>query len=101
MTCVSLLMRRASAPLLLAVFLLHGCVTPPQHPPEPSALSVRYESARWSQLPGWQADQAQEAWGAFLQSCKTRKSPTALLNACAAANSMVVSQPQQARTFFE
>ncbi len=99
-------MRRVSMPSLLAAFLLQGCVTPPQQPPaqqppEPTAPSVRYESARWSQLPGWRADQAQEAWGAFLQSCNARKLPTALLNACAAASSMAVSNPEQARTFFE
>ena len=101
MTSISLSMRRASVPSLVAVFLLHGCVTPPLQPPEPTALSVRYESARWSQLPGWRADQAQEAWGAFLQSCNARNLPTALLNACAAARPIAVANPEQARTFFE
>src|SRR5688572_3479084 len=101
MTSTSLLMRRALMPSLVAVFLLHGCVTPPQQPQEPTELSVRYESARWSQLPGWQADQAQEAWGAFLQSCNARNLPTALLNACAAASPVAVANPEQARTFFE
>lgn len=94
-------MRRASVPSLVAVFLLHGCVTPPQQPAEPVAISVRYETARWSQLPGWRADQAQEAWGAFLQSCSAKKLPTALLNACTAASPMAVASPEQARTFFE
>lgn len=88
-------------PSLLAAFLLQGCVTPPQQPPEPRKLSVRYESARWSQLPGWQADQAHEAWGAFLQSCNTKRLPTALLSACAAASPMTVASPEQARSFFE
>ena len=95
-------MRRAAVPLLVAVSLLPGCVTPPpQPPPEPTALSVRYESARWSQLPGWQADQAQEAWAAFLQSCNARNLPAALLGACAAARPIAVTSAEQARTFFE
>jgi membrane-bound lytic murein transglycosylase A len=86
---------------LVAVLLLHGCVTPTQRPPEPTAPTVRYESARWSQVSGWQADQAQEAWGAFLQSCSAKRLPIALLNACAAAGSTVVANPEQARSFFE
>jgi membrane-bound lytic murein transglycosylase A len=101
MTSILLSMRRASAPSLVAVFFLHGCVTPPQQPTEPTALSVRYEPARWSQLPGWQADQAQEAWSAFLQSCNTRNLPTALLNTCAATSPIAVASPEQARSFFE
>lgn len=94
-------MRRALMLSLAAVFLLHGCVTPPQQPPEPTKLSVRYEPARWSQLPGWQADQAHEAWGAFLQTCTARKAPAALLNSCAAAGAIIVASSEQARTFFE
>jgi membrane-bound lytic murein transglycosylase A len=94
-------MRRAAMPTLVAAFLLPGCVTPPQQPPEPAALSVRYESARWSQLPGWHADQAQEAWSAFLQSCNARNLPAALLNACAAARPIAVTDAEQVRTFFE
>jgi membrane-bound lytic murein transglycosylase A len=62
---------------------------------------VRYEPARWSQLPGWQADQAHEAWSAFLQSCSAKRLPPVLLNACAAASSMAVANAEQARTFFE
>jgi membrane-bound lytic murein transglycosylase A len=101
MTFTLLSMRRASVPSILAAFLLQGCVTPPQQPPEPTKVSVRYESARWSQLPGWQADQAQEAWGAFVQSCSTKTLHTALLAACAAASPMTVFSPKQVRTFFE
>jgi membrane-bound lytic murein transglycosylase A len=88
---------------LLAVaapVILHGCVSqPPQQRAEPTC--VRYESALWSQLRGWQADQTQEAWSAFLESCDAGGSPAELKSACAAARPIVVASPEQARAFFE
>ena len=97
---------RAAMPRLLlataALMFLYGCVTRPQQPPlERGAQCVRFEPARWSQLPGWQSDQTHEAWSAFLQSCAARTAAPALQAACAAAQSAVMSSPEQARTFFE
>ncbi len=92
--------RHALVPLLAAAFLLHGCVTPPQQPTEPTAVSVRYEPAHWSQLPGWQIDEAHEAWGAFMQTCSAKSLPAPLLNVCAAARPAVATA-EQARAFFE
>lgn len=87
---------------LAALVLLNGCMTtPPQKPVEPGVLSVRYEPARWSQVSGWQADQAHEAWGAFVQSCTARNSPAALKSACQAAQPLTVANPAQTRAFFE
>lgn len=87
---------------LAALTFLHGCVTTPQPPTaEPSVATVRFEASRWSQLPGWQADQADEAWNAFLQSCNAKRPQQALLDACVAARPLVIENPEQARTFFE
>src|SRR5688572_4370209 len=97
----SLSIRRMSMASLFVVLLLQGCVTPSPLPPQPTEVSVRYEPARWTQLPGWQADQAQQAWSAFLQSCTTKRLPAALLSACAAAIPMTAPSREQARTFFE
>ena len=101
MTFRSLSAWHALTPLLAAVFLLHGCVTPPEQPSEPTQISVRYEPARWSQLPGWQSDAAHEAWGAFIQSCAAKKLPTPLLNACAEARPITIINAEQTRAFFE
>jgi membrane-bound lytic murein transglycosylase A len=94
-------MRRALAPLVALLFALHGCVTPPQKGAEPGEVSVRYEPAQWSQLPGWRADQAHEAWQAFLSSCSTRNLPTPLLVVCETTRTMKVATAEHARAFFE
>lgn len=87
---------------LAALTFLHGCVTPPQPPATvPSATTVHFKLSRWSQLHGWQTDQAHEAWAAFLQTCNARNSPAALQNPCATAKPLAVTNPEQARAFFE
>lgn len=87
---------------LAALSFLHGCVTPPQPPAAgPSVATVHFEPAHWSQLIGWQTDQAHEAWAAFLQTCNAGNSTTALQNVCVAARPLAVSNPEQARAFFE
>jgi membrane-bound lytic murein transglycosylase A len=94
-------MHRAAAPILAALIFLNGCVTTSQPPATLPRPSVRYEPARWSQVSGWQADQAQEAWSAFLQSCAAKGAALALKNACSAARTQVVANGAQARQFFE
>lgn len=102
MTSMLTPIKRAAAAILAALIFLNGCVTTSQpQPPLPGAASVRYESARWSQLPGWQADQAKEAWGALLQSCTAKSATLVLRNACSAAQMQVIASDAQARQFFE
>lgn len=93
---------RPIAALLAALVFLTGCVTTSRQPPvEPGVLSARYEAARWSQVSGWQTDQAHEAWSAFMHSCIATNTPAALKNACQAAQPLTVANPAQARAFFE
>lgn len=82
---------------------LHGCVTPPATtpPPPPTTPTVRYEAARWSQLDGWQADQPQQAWSAFQESCKARASHPEWSAVCASAQTQSMSDAASARRFFE
>jgi membrane-bound lytic murein transglycosylase A len=95
-------MQRAIAALLVAPVFLNGCVTTPRPPPiEPGKVAVRYEPARWSQIPGWQSDPAHEAWSAFIGSCTAKSAPPAMRHACLAAQSLSVSTSAQVRTFFE
>jgi len=83
---------------------LHGCVTPPSRPQppkgptEPAVPTVRYEPAQWSQLDGWQSDQPQEAWSAFLQTCKARAARPEWSAVCAGAST---GSSAGARKFFE
>lgn len=100
-TSISLSGSRAAALCLAALIVLSGCVTTPQPPLPASKAAARYEPVSWTQIPGWQADQAQEAWSAFLQSCAAKASPLALRNACAAALPLDVANAAQARQFFE
>ncbi|MGC3983212.1 MAG: MltA domain-containing protein [Steroidobacteraceae bacterium] len=88
---------------LAALVFLHGCMTTPQPntAAKPEVTTARFEAASWSQLPGWQTDQAHEAWQAFLQSCNAKSAPAALREACVAAKPLVISNPEQARSFFE
>jgi membrane-bound lytic murein transglycosylase A len=93
---------RPIAALLASLTLLTGCITASrQQPAEPGLLSARYEAAHWSQVSGWQTDQAHEAWSAFMQSCIARSTPAALKNACQAAQPLTVANSAQARAFFE
>ncbi len=56
---------RRPVTILLALALsalLLGCVTQPRR----LVHTLRYEHGTWQQLPGWDADNLQEAWNAFL-----------------------------------
>lgn len=91
---------------LLAFAILQGCVTtaPPKPPTKPTtpttpvSITARYEAAAWSQLDGWQADQPQQAWDAFLQSCKARGTRPEWQLVCKAASA---TSGASARAFFE
>ena len=79
---------------LLAALLLAACGTAPRPPvehrpspapapapsapsappaggaPAPQALARPLQAASWAELPGWSADRHDEAWPAFLASCR-------------------------------
>jgi len=87
---------------LLAVAVLQGCVTtkpPPAIPPAtPGVATARYEATAWAQVEGWQADQPQQAWSAFLQTCRVRGTRPEWQQVCLAA---VTTASTDARAFFE
>ena len=83
--------------LLLALLFIHGCVSTPQvAPPETGPPKILYESDAWNRVDGWHGDQIQEAWNAFLNSCRAIGSKPQWLTVCAAAPGS-----SNARQFFE
>lgn len=84
-------MRKIQAALSFALIVLAGCSTSPPTPPSggcptcavcptcppvtptpsvPAAFSRNLTLAAWSELPGWNDDDINAAWPAFLQSCR-------------------------------
>jgi membrane-bound lytic murein transglycosylase A len=72
---------RSTPPLLLALLLAGGCATAPPAPVAPPApgtppaaesapLPPRFVAEPWSALPGWEDDRVEEAWSAWLVSCR-------------------------------
>jgi len=86
-------------PIVLA--LLSGCVSTPRKPIPSGPPTVRYEKVTWSQVEGWNLDQPQEAWTAFLQSCKARGSRPEWRTVCAAAATQPATDAVSVRRFFE
>lgn len=117
-------MQKIQAVVLFTLSLLAGCSLLPQaHPPtpcvpckesvpvstvepvkEPTVSERTFQLAQWSDLPGWQADNVAEAWGAFLQSCRGMASKShgsawkAICNQAKAASGKADFDP---RAFFE
>jgi membrane-bound lytic murein transglycosylase A len=87
---------------LLTVALLGACRTTPQGPPKKPAVSTTvYEHAQWSQLPGWETDNVQEAWAAFLASCRALRFQAQWAAPCTAAQTVPADSPTSIRTYFE
>ncbi|MGH8148460.1 MAG: murein transglycosylase A [Steroidobacteraceae bacterium] len=89
--------------MAMAGGVLCGCVVaPPSCAPPPAAPTprVEYSPARWSDLPGWAADDLTQAWPAFLASCRAvgRRAPWRV--PCAAARGAGPTS-NGARRFFE
>ncbi|HTT02296.1 MAG TPA: MltA domain-containing protein [Steroidobacteraceae bacterium] len=81
---------------------LIGCSAIPTCPPgQAQPAKLRYEAAKWSQLPGWDKDELKDAWPALLQSCSAIGVRTEWSSACAAARSALIATSGDARTFFE
>ena len=100
-------MSSRSACLLLAIIAcatLVGCVSPPRTPPKkPAAPIIVYEQGTWSDLPGWNSDNVQEAWQAFLESCRALRFRAEWTTPCTAAQT-AVSTPASAasvRAYFQ
>jgi membrane-bound lytic murein transglycosylase A len=77
---------------------LFGCVTPPRtsQPEVPTAAQIKYEPVSWNQIEGWQRDAVQDAWSAFLNSCRAVGQRPEWVSVC--ADSASASSP---RAFFE
>ena len=91
---------------LLAAFLmlalLAGCRSTLQGPPKkPVGPATVYEHARWSELPGWETDNVQEVWQAFLESCRALRFQAEWAAPCTAAQTVPADSPTSIRAYFE
>jgi membrane-bound lytic murein transglycosylase A len=77
--------------------LVLGCVTHPR----PVTRTLRYERTDWRQLPGWEADNLQEAWNAFLSSCHALRFRAEWVPPCDAALAVTDQSPGTLRNYFE
>jgi membrane-bound lytic murein transglycosylase A len=82
---------------------LWGCVSPPRRalPAKPAAPISHYERGSWSQLPGWGADRVQEAWPAFVESCRALRFRSEWTVPCTGAQSVESGSPVSIRSYFE
>ncbi len=90
--------------LVLAVYAvaLTGCVSPPRAPPgKPAVPATIYESGRWVDMPGWYSDNVQEAWQAFLESCRASRFRPQWSTPCAAATAVTAVSAASVREYFQ
>lgn len=106
---------RLAWPLLAALLLAGGCATvpppapveppPPKPPVETASLPPRFAAEPWSALPGWSDDRVEEAWPAWLVSCRAltaRESTRDTWQApCDAAAGVDPREPGAVRRYFE
>jgi membrane-bound lytic murein transglycosylase A len=87
---------------LIGSMVLVGCVTPRRTAPrKPAAPTIVYEHGRWSDLPGWNTDAVQDAWQAFLESCRASRFRAEWTAPCAAAQTVAAGSPAEVRQYFE
>ena len=88
---------------MAAAVILSACASAPVNcpPAQPPVERVRYEHARWQDLPGWSADELQDSWPAFLKSCAAVGSRPEWSVICAAARTTSPATSVAARAFFE
>ena len=98
--------------VLFLVFVLSvvlaGCVSTQRVTrAKPTPPTTVYEHAQWSDLPGWNTDNVQEAWQAFLASCRSARfraaewaAPCSVAQSVAAADSPVTVR-QYFQSYFE
>ncbi|CAG1009775.1 membrane-bound lytic murein transglycosylase A [Burkholderiales bacterium] len=73
-----ILAARSPAAFAGALLVAAGCATvtppPPARPPSPPEVpagpAVRFSAEAWSAIPGWSDDRVEEAWPAWLVSCR-------------------------------
>ena len=70
-------------------------------PTKPAVPISRYERGSWSQLPGWGADNVQEAWPAFLGSCRALRFRAEWVAPCDAAQNLAAGSAASIRSYFE
>jgi membrane-bound lytic murein transglycosylase A len=99
------MIRRARILILLSSAAIAACSALPQNcppaPTPPPAPRVVYEPAAWAQLPGWDVDEAQEAWPAILKTCSAIGRRSEWQSLCAAAQTDTVVTSQDVRTLLE
>lgn len=98
-------LRSFQAATLIAVLTLAlSACGPPIRKPEPHVKPTppapRYQRAGWQDLPGWNTDSIQDAWPAFLASCRTLRFRTEWSTPCTTAQT-AATDPQSLRRFFE
>jgi membrane-bound lytic murein transglycosylase A len=87
---------------LVGCVVLAGCVTPRRVVPgKPVAPTIVYEHGRWSDLPGWETDTVQDAWQAFLESCRASRYRAQWTVPCTAAQTVAADSPATIRQYFE
>jgi membrane-bound lytic murein transglycosylase A len=101
-------MRARFLALFVALFMsivLTGCFggAPPKRPtsrPTPPIKPLRYERADWSALSGWSADNVQDAWPAFIASCRALRFRSEWTVPCTAAQGLPAPDANAVRSFF-
>lgn len=99
----SLSVRALAQAALASAGLLAGCATAPSTcpPPPPPPPHTVYEPVTWSALPGWNRDEMNDAWPAFVQSCAAAGRRKLWETVCDAARIADPGTSQQVRAFFE
>jgi membrane-bound lytic murein transglycosylase A len=69
--------------------------------PPPAAEAAVLRQARWRDLPGWEAENAAQAWEPLLRSCSVLKEREGWREVCAAAAELRHPGRERARHFFE
>jgi peptidoglycan lytic transglycosylase A len=93
--------RAAVVVTVLYCLVLAGCWSTRAPSRKPSAPVTVYEQSRWSDLPGWDTDSVQDAWHAFLESCRAMRFRAEWTTPCAAAETAAADSATNVRSFFE
>ena len=89
-------------PAFMAAAVLVGCVAQrPIVPGKQVAPTIVYEHGRWSDLPGWETDTVQDAWQAFLESCRASRFRAEWTTPCTAAQTVTTGSSTAIRQYFE
>ena len=91
-------LKRAAA--LTAMVLLAACV-PTRRPETPALTTIGFETASWSQLPGWRADDTLAAWPAILTSCNALRFRPEWQSFCAPATAASPTDSNAVRALIE